>query len=179
MRKRVIQSSSLQLGDWVYFGKKVSERLNEPEPDMLLDKLSLNENLGAILSYVEYRNAPFKVASVSEYHIDLITKDETFLRVLYDMIDPISITEDILSTNGWYKLKDLGEGCNGYGTKYGDYTITYISHYGLPVLTIEQDNLMEHRTCVTLVDEVYDVHGLQNAYRMCGLGELADMFVVE
>ena len=111
------------------------------------------------------------------YHTD---DDHTHIKyVRIDQVYPIPLDARMLQTNGWWHLEGLGECTTGWGTKHGDYTITYISYAGLPVLTIEQDNLMEYRTCVTLVDEVYNVHNLLNAYRLCGLNELADKFKIE
>ena len=93
--------------------------------------------------------------------------------------EPIPLTEDILKANGWWSDPEIDdENEKTMFFIYRDYAFAYASYGGLSELTIEQDNIMEHLTCVVLVDEVYNVHELQHALRLCGLNKLADNFKV-
>jgi hypothetical protein len=52
------------------------------------------------------------------------------------------------------------------------FVVTYMSDKGCPMLTIEDvvDKDPQH-TSVTLKDEVYNVHELQHALKMCGVNK--------
>lgn len=97
-----------------------------------------------------------------------------------DKAEPIPLTERILKANGWWNDEDMNDETTRFMFyRYKDYVITFVSHSGLSVLTIEQDNQSDFRTVIQLVDEVYNVHELQHALRLCGLHELAENFKIE
>jgi len=80
----------------------------------------------------------------------------------YDQVEPVSLTEDIISLNGILPL-------NGYND--GDTHIEYVFYDGF--------NFHIETKGRTLDTVVWNVHELQNALRQCGLNEWADNFIIE
>lgn len=87
-----------------------------------------------------------------------------------DLADGISLTPEILEKNGFNKPQDAGDGTLICGMTIGQYKLTFQSVFGMPILTIENvvDNDNNH-TCLVLKDEIYNVHELQHALRLCGI----------
>lgn len=86
----------------------------------------------------------------------------------FENIIPIPLTPEILEKNGFNKPHDAGDGTLICGMTIGPYKLTFQSLFGLPILTIENvvDNDNNH-TCLVLKDEIYNVHELQHALKLC------------
>lgn len=88
----------------------------------------------------------------------------------FENIIPIPLTPEILEKNGFNKPQDAGDGTLICGMTIGPYKLTFQSVFGLPILRIENvvDNDNYH-TCLVLKDEIYNVHELQHALKLCGI----------
>ena len=94
--------------------------------------------------------------------------------------EPIPLTEDTLKANGFEdKSEKARYGTVLYGLSVGNVSVTFEVDNGLPILTIEDtaDSSSQHNI-ICLKDEIYNVHELQHALRLCGLTELADNFKI-
>ena len=129
------------------------------------------------LDLVSYKGKVFRVISIdymgglvgidSEFDCDLVSEKE---------IEPILFTEEILKAIGFEdKPGKARYGSVFYGMFIGDISISFEVDNGLPILTIEDtsDRSKQHNI-ICLKDEVYNVHELQHALRLCGLNDLAD-----
>lgn len=128
-----------------------------------------------------------KVISLGEDWISIVNKfdlDEEYAED--DCVDgvsaitPIPLTEEILKANGFEgKSEKARYGSVFYGLSVGNLSITFEVDNGLPILTIEDtaDRSSQHNV-ICLKDEIYNVHELQHALRLCGLNDIADNFQV-
>lgn len=117
---------------------------------------------------IEYGGAGFGFAPVK---VVCITEDNT------EWLYPIPLTEEILKANGFDIIQD-GDSLTIWKQKddeYGNevYDITIYASKGV----------MRFDTCVrfhgTIRKNIYYVHELQHALRLCGLNELADNFKIK
>ena len=118
---------------------------------------------------------PSKVTSINynsyqgKNYVDWIdTEDEEEIGMY--AVQPIPITPEILEKNGFNKPQDAGDGTLICGMTIGPYKLTFQSVFVLPIFTIENvvDNDNNH-TCLVFKDEIYNVHELQHALRLCGI----------
>lgn len=133
-----MKATDLMIGDWVlHFGKEA-------------------RIVGIRID--NYNNSPY-------YRTNL---NDTWYESGVDGIEPIPLTPEILEKNGFSEPVDAGDGTLICGMSFPPYKLTFQSIFGLPVLTIEDvvddDNI---HTCLVLKDEIYSVHELQHALKLC------------
>ena len=118
--------------------------------------------------------APHKVVGIRTDafypYIKTDISDTWYEEGMEDLAEPIPLTPEILEKNGFNKPQDAGDGTLICGITIGPYKLTFQSVFGLPILTIENvvDNDNNH-TCLVIKDEIYNVHKLQHALRLCGI----------
>lgn len=115
---------------------------------------------------------------IKEYPMKPEAKQVTanhFMRSLCEF-EPIPLTEEILKANGFEEKSEKARyGSVFYGMFVGDISISFEVDNGMPILTIEDTaDRSEQHNIICLKDEVYDIHELQHALRLCGLNELAN-----
>ena len=138
-----MKATDLMIGDWVL----ISVWGCKPFPSKVTS-----------INYNSYQGKDF---------VDWIdTEDEEEIG-MYN-VQPISLTPEILEKNGFSEPTDAGDGTLICGMSIPPYKLTFQSIFGLPVLTIEDvvddDNL---HTCLVLKNEIYSVHELQHALKLC------------
>lgn len=140
-----MKATDLMIGDWVL----ISVLDCNPFPSKVT---SINYNSYQGKNYVDW--------------IDTEDKEEIGMYA----VQPIPITPEILEKNGFNKPQDAGDGTLICGMTIGQYKLTFQSVFALPIFTIENvvDNDNNH-TCLVLKDEIYNVHELQHALRLCGI----------
>lgn len=119
----------------------------------------------------------FKVTGIRDSHEEI---ESSSCHVPMRMLDPIPLSDEILKANGFEdKIEKARYGSVFYGLFVGNVSITFEVDNCLPILTIENttDRSSQHNV-ICLKDEIYNVHELQHALRLCGLTELADNFKV-
>ena len=139
----------------------------------LISCKSIKERFAKITEIYKQLDYPFK---------QMVSLNANGLRycVTIDEIEAIPLTEEILKANGFEdKSEKARYGSVFYGLLVGNVSITFEVDNGLPILTIEDtaDRSSQHNV-ICLKDEIYNVHQLQLALRLCGLNELADNFKV-
>ena len=81
-------------------------------------------------------------------------------------LEPIPLTAEILEKNGFTKCGDE----NTFTCNDDKWTITFvIVDGGCPILTIEEVSQHFEHNLLNLRDEIYNVHELQHALRLCGI----------
>lgn len=137
--------------------------------------MKANELMAGDWVYDEMLKAFGKVEVVTPFAIQCDIHTDTHHM---DFFKPIPLTEEILKANGWEEKFEKARYSNVfYGLEHGRICISYEVDNGLPILTIEDtcDRSKEHNV-ICLKDEIYNVHELQHALRLCGLNDLADNF---
>lgn len=140
--------------------------------------------IGDWVSYTEYEYYR-KVSSIDPLmervglgYIDLNTFPSYDYCDIHD-VNPIPLTPEILEKNGWKQSKY--ETCSGLYEYKGE----HLSHLmvkrsnGRWVAIVDgQDNVEETYDASYLRINIFYVHELQHALRLCGLNDLADNFKV-
>ena len=117
--------------------------------------------------WVLFNVSPAQINGISEdMGSRCIRTNKTDVWCSETVIDPIPLTAEILKKNGFDKCGDETTfTCND-----DKWAIAFvIVDGGCPILTIEEVSQHFEHNLLNLRDEIYNVHELQHALRLCGI----------